>query len=87
VGRSWPYGGLSRVKISGTQDGPFRAIASLLYEAITGEADLDLKRACDSVLRDASGKMTRQIRRKGHTDGLLFDPMYPIVIKDHDKSA
>ncbi|WP_338821629.1 hypothetical protein WDM22_26410 [Bradyrhizobium septentrionale] len=48
--------GSSNAKISGTQDGAFRAIASLLYEAISGQRDVDLKRACDSVLRDMRGE-------------------------------
>jgi AAA ATPase domain len=44
--------GLSDRKITGTKDDAFRAIASLLYEAISRQQDADLKRACDSVLRD-----------------------------------
>jgi hypothetical protein len=47
--------GLSKAKISGTQDGKFRAIANLLYQAISGQ-QADLKRACDSVLRDIRGE-------------------------------
>jgi hypothetical protein len=42
---------LSRKKITGTKDNAFRAIASLLYEAISGKRDIDLKRACDYMLR------------------------------------
>jgi hypothetical protein len=76
---------LSNAKISGSQGGAFRVIAGLLYEAITGEQDVDLKRACDSVLRDLEGKTPRQ--KKGHTDRYFFDPMYPIEIEDDDKSA
>jgi hypothetical protein len=45
---------LSNRKITGTKDDAFRAIASLLYEAISGQRDADLKRACDSVLRAPS---------------------------------
>jgi hypothetical protein len=43
---------LSRRTITGTKDSAFRAIASLLYEAISGKRDADLKRACDAELRD-----------------------------------
>jgi hypothetical protein len=43
---------MSDNKITGTKDGPFRAIAGLLYEAISGQQDADLKRACDTVLRE-----------------------------------
>ena len=42
-------------KIAGTKDGAFRAIASLLYEAVSGQQGADLKRACDSVLREIRG--------------------------------
>jgi hypothetical protein len=42
---------LSRRTITGTKDSAFRAIASLLYEAVTGKRDADLKRACDAWLR------------------------------------
>jgi hypothetical protein len=76
---------LSNAKISGSQGGAFRVIASLLYEAITGEQDVDLKRACDSVLRDLEGNTPPQ--KKGHTDRYFSDPMYPIEIEDDDKSA
>ena len=37
-------------KITGTEDGAFRTIAGLLYEIVTGQPDVDLKRACDAVL-------------------------------------
>jgi hypothetical protein len=47
--------GLSGRPITGTQDGPFRAIASLLYEAASGQRNVDLKRACDSQLREIRG--------------------------------
>jgi hypothetical protein len=43
---------LSTKPITGTMDGPFRAIASLLYEAASGRGHVDLKRACDSQLRE-----------------------------------
>ena len=36
--------------ITGTADGPCRFIASLIYEAFTGEPEVDLKRACDRAL-------------------------------------
>jgi hypothetical protein len=42
-------------KITGTKDAAFQAIACLFYEAISGEQDADLKRACDSVLRLTGG--------------------------------
>jgi hypothetical protein len=41
---------LSDQKITGTEDGAFRTISGLLYEVISGQQDLDLKRACDAVL-------------------------------------
>jgi hypothetical protein len=41
----------SAAKITGTQDGPFRTVASLFYEAVSGRPDADLKRACDDVIR------------------------------------
>jgi hypothetical protein len=47
---------LSDGKISGTKDGVFRAITSLLYEAVSGQRDADLKRACDSVLCKIRGQ-------------------------------
>jgi hypothetical protein len=36
---------------SGTAEGPFRAISSLIYEAMSGNREADLKRACDEVRR------------------------------------
>jgi hypothetical protein len=41
---------LSDGKITGTKDSAFRVITGLLYEAVSGQPDADLKRACDSVL-------------------------------------
>jgi hypothetical protein len=41
---------LSDGKITGTKDSAFRVITGLLYEALSGQQDADLKRACDSVL-------------------------------------
>jgi hypothetical protein len=41
----------SEAKITGTEDGPFRTVTSLFYEAISGRPDVDLKRACDDVIR------------------------------------
>ena len=38
-------------KITGTEDKAFRMITSLLYEAVSGEQDADLKRACDAAIR------------------------------------
>jgi hypothetical protein len=43
---------LSNKKISGTKDGAFWIITSLLYEAVSGQKNAALKRTCDSVLRD-----------------------------------
>jgi hypothetical protein len=40
----------SEHKATGTADGAYRTIASLLYEAGWGIGDADLKRACDDVL-------------------------------------
>ena len=48
--------GLSERTITGTKDDAFRAIASLLYESISGQRDADLKRACDSMLRTFKGR-------------------------------
>lgn len=36
---------------SGSADSPYRALAGLLYEVLTGEQGRDLKRACDDHLR------------------------------------
>jgi hypothetical protein len=41
---------LSDGKITGTKDSAFRVVTGLLYEAVSGQPDADLKRACDSVL-------------------------------------
>jgi hypothetical protein len=38
-------------KISGSEKGPFRLIAGLLYEALTGREEVDLKRHCDAVMK------------------------------------
>jgi hypothetical protein len=49
----WAYGlikGYSDRPITGTTDGAFRVITSLLYEAVSGQPEADLKRACDSCL-------------------------------------
>jgi hypothetical protein len=43
---------MSERKITGTKDDAFRAITSLFYEAVSGQQGADLKRACDSVLRE-----------------------------------
>jgi hypothetical protein len=42
---------LSARKITGTENAPFRTITGLLYEVVTGKENMDLKRACDQVLR------------------------------------
>jgi hypothetical protein len=44
---------LSEKKITSAKDSTFRAIASLLYEAVSGNRGVDLKRACDDVLRES----------------------------------
>jgi hypothetical protein len=59
----------SVAKITGTQDGPFRTVTSLLYEVLSGHRNVDLKRACDAVLQ-AKKRMQRTgaeapIRRGG----------------------
>ena len=43
---------LSDRKITGTKDSAFRVVTGLLYEAVSGQPDADLKRACNSVLQD-----------------------------------
>jgi hypothetical protein len=43
---------LSDRKITGTKDSVFRVVTGLLYEAVSGQPDADLKRACDSVLQN-----------------------------------
>jgi hypothetical protein len=43
---------LSDGKIRGTKDSAFRVVTGLLYEAVSGRPDADLKRACDSVLKN-----------------------------------
>ena len=43
---------LSEGKITGTKDSAFRVVTGLLYEAVSGQPDADLKRACDSVLQN-----------------------------------
>ena len=45
-------GELSDRKIKGTKDSAFRVVTGLLYEAVSGQPDADLKRACDSVLQN-----------------------------------
>ena len=46
---------LSDMKINGTKSGAFCTITSLLYEAVSGQKNAALKRACDSVLRRRRG--------------------------------
>ena len=41
---------LDRESSSGSADSPYRVIAGLLYEILTGEQGRDLKRACDDYL-------------------------------------
>jgi hypothetical protein len=45
---------LSDGKITGTKDSAFRVVAGLLYEAVSGKPDADLKRACDFVLQNVN---------------------------------
>jgi hypothetical protein len=45
---------LSDGKITGTKDSAFRVLTGLLYEAVSGQPDADLKRACDTVLSNLS---------------------------------
>jgi len=44
---------LSDKTITGTEGAAFRAIANLIYEAVSGLPDADLKRACDSELHES----------------------------------
>jgi hypothetical protein len=37
--------------ISETVEGPYRRIASLMYEAVTGRSDMDMKRWCSSEIK------------------------------------
>jgi hypothetical protein len=48
----------SAAKITGTQHGPFRTVTSLLYEAVSGRPNADLKRACDDVIRAYKGNQS-----------------------------
>jgi hypothetical protein len=41
----------SKKKPTGTVDGPLRTISSLLYDAVTGKPEVDMKRACDLTLK------------------------------------
>jgi len=36
---------------NGTAEAPFRTISSLIYQALSGNREADLKRACDEVIR------------------------------------
>jgi hypothetical protein len=54
--------------ITGTKDAGFRTITSLAYEVVSGQPDVDLKRACDSCLAKfesprARYRRTRKITR------------------------
>jgi hypothetical protein len=42
---------LSDQKITTTENGAFRIITGLLYEAVSGVKDVELKRACDDAIR------------------------------------
>jgi hypothetical protein len=57
----------SDLKPVGTVESPFPVIASLLFEAATGEKDANLKRACDRVL--AARKAERIRKRAREEDG------------------
>jgi hypothetical protein len=54
---------LSKEKPTGSEDRPFRAIAGLLYQAISGEK-ADLERACDKVLALERGPRKKIDARK-----------------------
>jgi hypothetical protein len=54
---------LSKRTATTTNDGAFRAIASLLYEAVSGKRDADLKRACDAELRDVRARKSIDTKR------------------------
>jgi hypothetical protein len=58
---------VSRKKPTGTVEGPMRTVASILYKVVTGKRGMDLKRACDDVLRgiDAARK---NMKAPVHTD-------------------
>lgn len=49
----------SKRRPSGTVDGRFRTIAGLLFQALSGQQNVDLKRACDSQIR----RRRRQLNR------------------------
>ena len=49
------------MKISGTKDGAFWTITSLLYEAVSGQKNAALKKACHSVLRNIRSRELEQI--------------------------
>jgi hypothetical protein len=42
--------------ITGSAESPYRQIASLLFEALSGNGEVDLKRACDRVLHDVKAR-------------------------------
>lgn len=68
---------LSAKPATGTMDAPFRAIASLLYEAVSARRDVDLKRACDSQLREIRGSttsFTHIYEGASHLFDLILDP-------------
>jgi hypothetical protein len=68
---------LSAKPVTGTMDAPFRAIASVLYEAVSGRRDVDLKRACDSQLREIRGSttsFTHIYEGASHLFDLILDP-------------
>jgi hypothetical protein len=43
--------GFSKKPPTATVDGPLWAVASLLYEAVTGKPEVNMKRACDATLK------------------------------------
>ena len=45
-------GVLSERSITGSAEGHYCRIASLLFEALTGRTEADLKRHCTSVMKD-----------------------------------
>jgi len=68
---------VSNRKITGTKDDAFRAIASLLYEAASGQHDADLKRACDFVLRTNRGP--NKLSFDNVTNAMLRSPLKEIL--------
>jgi hypothetical protein len=54
---------LSAHKPTGTAEGRFRSISSLLYEALTGQQEVDLKRACQDCLPLDPRRVKQRLKR------------------------